>query len=163
MYPYLFNTDKRRRIASIVATKFERTKFSPIEGIQVQPLQLIHGGDYVAYGFDFHFLDVQKSLVYLSDFNKIPKETLQYVLDKKNVHVLVLDCLHESQEHFSHASLQESLSYAKKLASEGLNIEKLLLVGMACELEHEETNEKLKKVEQLADVSLAFDGLKLSF
>ena len=139
--------------------------FTPVEGLRVTPVPLLHGGDYICQGFVFGNAG---GLVYLSDFHEVPEKTLEFLASLPPIRVLVLDALMR-RPHPSHASLEYSVGLALRLRPA-----QAFFVGMSCVLgDHDACNKELAKKSDddaaahpdkpRVALALAHDGLKVHF
>jgi phosphoribosyl 1,2-cyclic phosphodiesterase len=94
----------------------------------------------------------------------VPDETLAYVKDRQErqtLDVLIVDGQCWSREEHRpkvHFDLQEAMALAKLLRPK-----RTVVVGIGHQLEHTETNEKLRKIMgQEHAFELAFDGMVLN-
>jgi len=155
-YPYLIpelnNDDTPRRIALLKWNVIEDNRPFEIEGTEVWPLPVLHGGSYICLGFAFG----GGALVYLSDLSRIPGQVMDQLLTF-NIKTLVLDALaHRGCP--SHLSLSESIDIVRTLKPK-----QTFLVGMSCEMGlHEDVNKELRNlVSEGLNVQLARDGLSV--
>mmetsp|Transcript_3699 Transcript_3699/g.8936 ORF Transcript_3699/g.8936 Transcript_3699/m.8936 type:complete len:399 (+) Transcript_3699:10-1206(+) len=123
-------------------------------GLQMLPVDLVHGGDCPTAGFIF---GTQSRAVYLSDFNKIPPETLAAV-SKEPVDLLVLDCLLNNKDAPTHIGLPTALEIVRSVRPA-----QALLVGMSHSFgDHDAWNKKLKELEaEGVYVQLAHEGQRV--
>ena len=124
--------------------------------LAVHALAVLHGADYVCYGFAFG--SGVNRVVYLSDYTELlpPTEALlsRWSSDGE-IGLLVLDTLAYSGKHPVHATMSESLGLVRRLKPR-----QTLLVGMSHEMEHHSCNRRLRELLQPEglDVQLAYDG-----
>jgi len=119
-----------------------------VEGLEMTPLKVLHGGDYVCLGFRF---GTNESVAYISDAHCIPDATRQQVV---GVDVFILDCLYRNT-NFSHFSVSQSIEEVRKIRPK----KRTLFIGMSHDLDHDETNKELEPLlSEGLDVSLAYDG-----
>jgi len=120
-------------------------------GLEVQAVPLWHGSDYLCQGFLF---GTEQSVAYFSDVSEVPDSTMEAVQARGQLSLLIVDALFESTPHVSHFSLADAVNLARKLRPK-----RVLVVGMSDHMDHEETNLKLRKLqEEGLDVQLAYDG-----
>jgi len=120
-------------------------------GLEVQAVPLWHGSDYLCQGFLF---GAEEKVIYFSDVSEVPEATMEAVQAAGQISLLVVDALFEKTSHVSHFSLDDAVNLARKLRPK-----RVLVVGMSDHMDHEETNLKLRKLqEEGLDVQLAFDG-----
>ena len=110
--------------------------------LKVHALELQHGM-IKANGFVFN------KVAYLSDCNKIPKKSFNYL---KNLNYLIIDCL-RNKPHPSHFHFEETLKIAKKL-----NAKKTVLTNLHVDLDYSSLKRKLPK-----NIIPAYDGLSFNF
>ena len=121
---------------------------------------MLHGADYVSYGFAFG--DAGSRVVYLSDYTALlpPTEALleAWAAEPRGISLLVLDALLIGGSNPVHASLGESIGLARRLRPR-----RTLLVGMSHEMEHVATNARLRVLlaAEALDVQLARDGQRV--
>lgn len=130
----------------------EGVAFQPVQGLQVRPLPVLHGGCYVCLGFAF---GARGEFVYLSDVSEVPPATMR-ALRECDTEVLVVDALLKSRPGYSHFGLQQALALVRELRPK-----RAFLIGMACEFDHETDDRAIRR--ELAaeglDVRLSYDGL----
>ncbi|KAJ1458510.1 beta-lactamase-like protein [Pelagophyceae sp. CCMP2097] len=143
-----------------VAFPADTAPFSPFAGLEVRALPVMHGEDYVCYGFGFG--PPGSRVAYISDYTRLLPATLDLLSawqrEPGGIAVLVLDALNQSAFCPVHATVEQSLDVARKFRAT-----RTLLVGMGHSLEHHETNAKLRRLldTEGLDVQLARDGLFL--
>jgi phosphoribosyl 1,2-cyclic phosphodiesterase len=129
--------------------------FSPVPGLSITPLPVMHGEDLVSFGFAFT-IGGRLNVVYLSDISRMLPETLSFIQTQlpQPIHVLVLDALLVEGTNPVHFCLPQSLELIQQLQPL-----QTYLVGMNCDAfgPHEEVNEKLRHA--YGNVQLAHDGL----
>ena len=126
-YPYLvkeLQTDKcPRRIANLRWEIIENAVPFEIEGVEIIPLPVLHGADYICLGFAFG----KGKFVYLSDVSEVQphimKQLKEYCID-----LLVLDSL-DKRKSPSHFCFPQSVSLVKQLKPK-----QTLFVGMSCDM-----------------------------
>lgn len=122
-------------------------------GLEILPVPLMHGGDYICYGFLFGPRDA--CFAYLSDVKEFPKETLDLLLSVK-IEVLVIDALFVEREHTTHFSYPEALAAIRLLKPK-----RSILTGMTHEFDYtafSHTLEQLYEKEGIR-VDMGYDGL----
>jgi len=162
-YPYLFSAISSdsaqvgRRIANLQPRIISAQEPFLTGHLQITPLELLHGGSYICFGFAFGLPDL---VVYLSDFHEIPEKTFSFLAGKK-ISILVLDMLRE-QSHPSHPTFDQSVAVSRRFISE-CKVGHIYFVGLNHTMDHEITNEKLHKLFENSGtvVELAYDGLKV--
>ncbi|GBG78314.1 hypothetical protein CBR_g26343 [Chara braunii] len=144
-----------------------------IEGLMIRMLPVMHGEDTVALGFLID--NGRQRIAYISDVSRLLSETEwqltaattavgkkeeveREVHPRKEIDLLMLDCLLPWGRHPTHMCLPQCLVVIRKLRPA-----RTLLIGMGHEIEHESLNKKLLR---LADsegihVALAYDGLRV--
>jgi hypothetical protein len=75
---------------------------------------------------------------------------------------MILDCLHTTKEYISHSNLQETTKIIQVFATHGIRPKKVLLTGMACDVEYSDTNSKLLKTFAAGTVELGYDGFQMN-
>lgn len=170
--------DHTRYVASLSFHVFDPSTPLTILGLTFIPLEVEHGAGYVSLGYAF------KSVVYISDLNKIydhtrelmrntfkpgvlPLDASQAERDAHNadtrrpMDIFVIDALFPEEPYPSHYSLVQAVEEAKIWRPAYT-----LTVGMAHQLNHQRDNEKLKELlsSDGLRMELAFDGqcLRLS-
>ncbi len=137
-----------QRLAATVA-RFE------VFGLAVHALPVMHGADYVCFGFGFGARGSR--VAYLSDYTELLPPTTQFLrewTEDGGIELLVLDALRARDRHPVHATLEQSVELARQLRPR-----RTLLVGMGHTLEHRATNERLTALRaEGLDVQLAHDG-----
>ena len=130
-------------------------RFVNICGLNILPLNVMHGEDMTSFGFIFGERD---RVCYISDVSRIPSETMDVILEKP-VDVLVIDALFKKRKYFSHFSLPEAIEAIRTIRPK-----KAYLIGMASCLEYEQTNAELKELllREGLDVELSYDGLSIA-
>ncbi len=100
-----------------------------IEGLEVVPLPVLHGGDYICLGFCFG----GGKFIYLSDVSEVQPHIMRQ-LEAYEIEILVLDCLDRDTSP-SHFCYPQSLQLARHLRPK-----RTLLVGMSCDLVSKHTH-----------------------
>jgi len=165
-FPYLFpvsrSPNENRFVSKIDWLSIANYEpFSPIPGLEMLPLPVMHGEDMECLGFMFGARDV---VVYLSDISRMLPQTMALIMEAKEraggLALLVLDALHPSREYFSHYTLDQAVDLAREILAD-----KTLLIGMGCGFEHEAHNAQLAALweKEGLDIQLARDGLQLDF
>ncbi len=183
-YPYLFpkeeqpevkndqndkNGDKvkpvQRYIAQLRFHSFplELTSSFNCSGLDIVPLPVIHGKDFLSTGFAFGETDW---VVYLSDASEIPQETVDYIKrerDKREngISLLVIDCLRPAQKAgrpMVHFSFVEASHYAFEFKAK-----RTLLVGISHEISHLEGSRLCKEFTEKTGIKMemSYDGLEI--
>ena len=150
-FPYL--TDVSRATGGGDVSKIKFHVFDPstslnFDGLEFIPVPVAHGekpGGEAYHCLAFRF----DNIAYISDCSSLSKEQEEIF---SNPEILIVDTLREKPLHKSHFSLEESVPLAQRLSAK-----KTLLVGMCHRMDHDGSNEELKKLE--IDIQLAHDGL----
>ena len=162
MFSYLFpkppsKKDEFVRCVSNINwnSMFHYEKFSPLTGLDVTPIPVMHGEDMECTGFIFGKKDV---IVYLSDISRMIPKTLDVIKGYGEISLLVVDALHPTDSYFSHFSMNDAIKLAKVIRPRMTR-----LVGMSGHFEHIACNKKLAELKQKEglDIQLAFDGMKI--
>jgi phosphoribosyl 1,2-cyclic phosphodiesterase len=145
-----------RHVASFDVTVFQPFRpFSPVPGLSIIPLPVMHGEDLVSYGFAFT-IGGTMNVVYLSDISRMLPETLAFIQTQlpHPIHILVLDALLVDSKNPVHYCLPQSVELIQQLQPL-----QTYLVGMNCDSfgPHDAMNEKLRQ--EYGNVQLAHDGL----
>ena len=124
MFPYLFPKPKpaepvdesktpTRYVAKLEARIFD-DEASPapptpfrVCGLEVQPLRVLHGGDYISYGFMLGPPNAR--FVYLSDISTMLPETDAILKAQEGITLLVVDALFVEKVHSTHMNLTQAL------------------------------------------------------
>lgn len=80
------------------------------KGIPIQPLPLLHGGDYISLGFAFGDTD---PFVYLSDVKAVPDDTMFRLRNLGPIQTLVVDALHR-KKHPTHFDLDDAIQLVRR-------------------------------------------------
>jgi len=160
--PHTLNDDETERkigpvqrfVALISWHKFADFETFNVCGLDILPLPVWHGEDYICMGFAFGNTD---KVLYLSDVSEVPASTLRRIKEMGNIDLLIVDTLFLT-DHPTHFSLSKACDLARKIRPN-----RTLLVGIGHNLEHFETNERLRQLltDEGLDVQLAYDGLSL--
>ena len=140
-YPYIFQTEK------------VFSKERPPLGGGIPRLKLIELNDAKSqniYGEEFEFLllshgytktlgIIHQKMAYLIDCNEITDEQIEY-LNKKNLNLLIIDCVSNNNDHKTHLSRDKAFSYIERIAPKRAG-----LIHMNHALEHEELELSAKK------------------
>ena len=126
--------------AKIINSKFKLKKNDI--SLKVKSFDVVHGLiKSTAYVFE--------GVAYLSDCNKIPKNSYKHL---KNLNYLIIDCLRE-KKHPSHFNYKEAMDLIKEL-----NPKKTILTNLHNDFDYEKLRKKLPN-----NIMPAFDGLKFNF
>ena len=126
--------------ANVVKNQFKIKKNNEI--LSIKPFDVIHGM-IKATGFLF------EKVAYISDCNKIPKESFKNLY---NLEYLVLDCLKRSK-HPSHFNFDEAVNLIKLVKPK-----KAILTNLHTDLDYNYLKKKLP-----SNILPAFDGLSFNF
>jgi phosphoribosyl 1,2-cyclic phosphodiesterase len=126
--------------------------FEPIEGLQVTPLRVAHGGPDGCWGFRVG------SLCYISDAVSIPDDTRALMA---GCEVLILDALRWAPEHPSHLTLEQACVEVERLGTQLPR--RVWFVGMGHEVDYTQANAFLKARLPNTQAALAHDGLSFDF
>ncbi|CAI0544855.1 unnamed protein product [Linum tenue] len=126
-------------------------------GLQVSPLPVMHGEDYVCLGFLF---GEKYKVAYISDVSRFPEKT-EFAISKSGagqLDLLILDALYKKGPHNTHFCLPESLEAVKRLCPK-----RALLIGMTHELDHHKDGEYLEEWSKREGIPVQFahDGLRV--
>jgi phosphoribosyl 1,2-cyclic phosphodiesterase len=125
--------------------------------IEFKPIPVIHGEDLISMGYLF---GKNTKVCYLSDISRMPNESLEYIKKNGPIDILIVDALCLTYEHPTHYSVYQAIALI-----EDIKPTKSYLIGMSSSIDHEETNEMLKKFKDShnIDVQLSYDGLVIDF
>ena len=136
--------------------------FSNGESLQVRPLPVQHGADFMSAGFQFGRKDV---VVYISDVSVVPESTLDHLKSIPKIKLFVVDALRpvnyeKATRPMVHFDLADALDCIKSL---GKPPEMTLLIGLGHEFDYYTTNEMLKTLPKdiYGKVECSIDGLAL--
>ncbi|MBT6031872.1 MAG: MBL fold metallo-hydrolase [Kordiimonadaceae bacterium] len=138
-FDYIFKN--RKGYPSICTAHEIDTAPFKIGDIDVQPIELIHGG-IITYGFRFG------NVCYCTDFNDIPSHSDQLL---EGLDVWIVDCLRE-EPHPTHCHLEQTLGYVDKYKPKHT-----ILTHMTAEMDYETLRIKLPN-----GVEPAYDGMVIS-
>lgn len=125
-----------------------------VEGFQIIPFPVNHGGQYLSLGFMMG--RGPRKFVYISDANGIPDVSLDLLRDPElEIELFVIDGLNLPSS-VSHYHMEEALELIRKIRPR-----KALFTGITHGFDHDSTNRKLAKLKESEglDVSLAYDGM----
>lgn len=148
-FEYCFTTDNSYEGGApprLLLNVLEPYQEFSLAGQTILPLVVYHGKMEV-FGFRFG------PFAYITDCSDIPERTRELL---QGVEVLVLDGLRE-RPHKTHLTLRQAVTEVEKIRPR-----QTFLTHVSHELDHETANEKLQSMTDF-DVSLAYDGLELSF
>ncbi|CAI9094894.1 OLC1v1030724C1 [Oldenlandia corymbosa var. corymbosa] len=163
-FPYLVHKKLKegqevRRVAQLDWKTIETDckKAFVASGLEIIPLPVMHGEDYVCLGFLF---GGKCRVAYLSDVSRILPTTEQYISkdNGQQLDLLILDTLYKKGSHNTHFCFPQTLDAVKRLCPK-----RALLVGMTHEFDHQKDNEFLKdwSKREGIPIQLAHDGLKI--
>lgn len=164
-FPWLFPKPKtpdptkpvvQRFVSTLDVNVFQSFQALNVEGLSVVTLPVMHGEDFVSYGFAFTV--GQTNIVYLSDISRMLPETMDFILHKlPPTDILIVDSLYPDRTHPVHYSMEEAIEIMKQI-----NPKQTFFVGMNCDafLPHDEANEELRQ-QFGKNVQLAHDGLAI--
>lgn len=180
-FPYLFSkpTDKPdvpRFVSKLEVHPFDLDLSKPFaipnffeeEGstrdLQVTPLPVEHGADFLSSGFQFG--RDKQVFVYISDVSRILPETMLHLQNiKPRIDVFVLDCLRpinteKESRPMVHFDLEDVLNTLRQFSAPP---KQTYLVGMGHEFDHHATNELLSTLPEsvFGKVALPLEGLAL--
>ena len=140
-FEYIFTTENRYPGAPKVAVNVVDTKVFNLDGVEVTPIEVLHGElPVTCYRF--------KDFVYLTDIKTISDKEKHKL---KGVKTLVVSAL-RIEAHPTHFNLEEALAFVKEI-----NPEKAYFSHISHRLGfHDEIEKKLPE-----NVFLAYDGLKI--
>jgi len=123
--------------------------------IEMELLPVLHGGDYVAFGFLF---GVNERCCYLSDVKSVPDDVMRRLESEPALNLLIIDSLFKSKRHNTHFCMEEALQLIRRLRPN-----KSLLTGLTHAFDHMSDNAELAKLHHIEglDVQLACDGLSI--
>ena len=98
---------------------------------------------------------VAGALVWMSDVVQVSSELTDLLHTLPRIGLLVLDACRDSEATNSHFSLEEAISFVKRVKPF-----RALFVGMCCEIDHDPTCARLRALSAECDIelSLAYDG-----
>lgn len=138
---YVFSDFKYPGIPELALHKIKRDQTIDIQGVQIQPIQLLH---YKLEVFGFRFGD----FTYITDANFIPEDQWKYIEGTKT---LVLNALRK-EDHISHFTLAQAIEVAQKVGAEHTYFTHIShQLGL-----HDKVNLELPE-----NIHLAYDGLTI--
>ena len=139
-----------------------RNYFENEEDLEIRPLPVEHGADFMCAGFQFGRRDV---VVYISDVSKIPQPTLEHLKTIPKIRLYVIDALRpvnyeKASRPMVHFDLVDALESIRQLGKPPVMT---LLIGLGHEFDYESTNKILRTLpaEIYGHVGCSFDGLVL--
>ncbi|KAK2989963.1 hypothetical protein RJ640_004126 [Escallonia rubra] len=171
-FPYLVQKKLKagqevRRVAQLEWRIIENDSKKPFvaSGLELVPLPVMHGEDYICLGFLF---GDKYRVAYLSDISRFLPDT-EHLISKNGggqLDLLILDTLYKvtlyfwsfKGSHNVHFCLPQTLEALKKLCPK-----RALLIGMTHEFDHQKDNEFLTEWSRREGipVQLAHDGLRV--
>lgn len=143
-FAYAFGSNAYPGAPRLVFKTISKKKNFKIEGLVIQPIEVMHGPGFPILGFRFG------DLTYITDCKSIEKEELGKI---KGTKYLVLNALHH-EEHYSHLNLKEALALIEQL-----NPEQAFLTHVSHKMgKQEDVEAYLPK-----NVALAYDGLVIGY
>ncbi|XP_059665870.1 putative hydrolase C777.06c isoform X2 [Cornus florida] len=163
-FPYLVQKKLKagqevRRVAQLDWTIIENDCEKPFvaSGLELIPLPVMHGEDYISSGFLF---GEKCRVAYISDVSRFLPTTEHYISKSggKQLDLLILDTLYKNGSHNTHFCFPQTLEAVKKLCPK-----RALLIGMTHEFDHHRDNEFLMEWSRREGipVQLAHDGLRI--
>lgn len=140
--------------------------FKPVSDapIQLTPIPMFHGGDYICMGYVIHVCATNdltddksyppKIIAYLSDVKALPELTMSFLKALPTIDLLVVDML-TNVKNGVHFSREDSMDLVRQLRPV-----EAVAVGMTCSLGlHDKVNEELAVMEEEGlSFRLAHDG-----
>ncbi|KAA8519437.1 hypothetical protein F0562_013688 [Nyssa sinensis] len=160
-FPYLVRKKLKagqevRRVAQLDWKIIENDCNKPFiaSGLELIPLPVMHGEDYVSLGFLF---GENCRVAYISDVSRFLPPTEHYI-SSQQLDLLILDTLYKNGSHNVHFCLPQTLEAVKKLCPK-----RALLIGMTHDFDHHKDNEFLAEWSKREGipVQLAHDGLRI--
>ncbi|GFY88825.1 metallo-hydrolase/oxidoreductase superfamily protein [Actinidia rufa] len=163
-FPYLVQKmlkegQEVRRVAQLDWKIIENDCKKPFvaSGLELVPLPVMHGEDYVSLGFLF---GSKCKVAYISDVSRILPTTEQYISKSsgQQLDLLILDTLYKKGSHNTHFCFPQTLEAVQRLCPR-----RALLIGMTHEFDHHKDNEFLREwsTREGIPVQLAHDGLRV--
>lgn len=139
--PYCFNENRYPGVPRLELNPISVNKFK-IGNSWIEPIRIMHA-QLPILGYRIG------KMAYLTDVKTIPEESYCKL---KDLDLLIISSL-RIQEHFSHANLEESLDFARKIAAR-----RTMFIHMSHDMGlHEEVNCLLPE-----NIELSFDGLTIT-
>ncbi|KAL3696528.1 hypothetical protein R1sor_010604 [Riccia sorocarpa] len=164
-FPYLVEKTVKegqevRRVAQLKWHVIDASCSTSFEagGLEIVPLPVMHGEDYVSLGFLF---GRKYRVAYISDVSRIPDSTERLLAadgEYGPVDVLILDSLYKYKSNNFHFCWEDSLATVKRLRPK-----RAFFVGMSHEFEHDRDNRELAEWSRRENLSvqLAYDGMRI--
>eukprot|EP00030_Apusomonadida_sp_AF-17_P000544 a174980_79.p1 GENE.a174980_79~~a174980_79.p1 ORF type:complete len:337 (+),score=90.80 a174980_79:53-1012(+) len=161
VFPYLTGDIEIKEgvVRHVAALQFEvigTTDPFNAAGLAVQPLEVMHGEDYVALGFEFGASD---RVVYISDVSRVPDATMARLLAGQQIALLYVDCLFKERTHATHFNYSAALEFIRALRPKSA-----VLMGLTHDFDYEATSEELRGLVATGSlpcpVEMAYDGIR---
>ncbi|KAF5757090.1 putative metallo-beta-lactamase, ribonuclease Z/Hydroxyacylglutathione hydrolase [Helianthus annuus] len=163
-FPYLVQKKLKagqevRRVAQLEWKVIENDCKSSFvaSGLELVPLPVMHGEDYVCLGFLF---GKNSKVAYISDISRFIEETELRISKREGnqLDLLILDTLYRNNSHNTHFCFPQTLEAIKRLEPK-----RAYLIGMTHEFDHHRDNEFLQdwSKREGIPVQLAHDGLRI--
>ncbi|GMF10123.1 unnamed protein product [Phytophthora lilii] len=139
------------------------SSWKPFEAccIKFLPFPVIHGADYISFGFEFGY-EVGARFVYISDVSEIPDDTRAFLNDKSKppIDVLLIDALYLEKYHSTHMNLQKVM---EEIAT--IQPKRTLLTGMSHDFDYPKHSVEVPKMgaEKGLNIEMTYDGLTIAF
>lgn len=143
-FAYAFGSNVYPGAPRLAFKTISKNKNFKIEGLLIQPIEVMHGPNLPILGFRFG------DLTYITDCKSIEKEEFEKI---KGTKYLILNALHH-EGHYSHLNLTEALEIIEEIKPE-----QAFLTHISHKMgKQEDIDADLPK-----NVTLAYDGLRLNF
>ncbi|XP_058197432.1 putative hydrolase C777.06c isoform X1 [Rhododendron vialii] len=163
-FPYLVQKKLKegqevRRVSQLEWKIIENDCKKPFvaSGLELVPLPVMHGEDYISLGFLF---GENCKVAYISDVSRILPTTEHHISESsgQQLDLLILDTLYKKGLHNTHFCFPQTLDAVKRLRPK-----RALLIGMTHEFDHHKDNEFLREwsTREGIPVQLAHDGLRI--
>ncbi len=137
--PYCFDKHKYPGVPSIRLNTIKPHENLEIDGLTITPIKVMHD-KLPILGYRLG------NLLYITDMKTIDDEEFNYF---KGVKTLIINALRFSPQHHSHLTVEEAISFAKRVGAD-----RTFFTHMGHDIGlHEEVNQMLPK-----DIKLAYDG-----
>lgn len=165
MFPWLFPAQQprgirdptqpevKRFVSKLDLHLFDSFDSLDVEGLSVVPLPVMHGEDFLSYGFAFTC--GKTNIVYLSDISRMLPETMDFIHHKlPPTDILIVDSLYPQGTHPVHYSMAQAITVVNQIKPK-----QTYIVGINCDafLPHDEMNKELRR--RYGNLQLAHDGL----
>lgn len=142
--PYCFDKHKYPGVPSIRLNTIKPHENLEIDGLTITPIKVMHD-KLPILGYRLG------NLLYITDMKTIDDEEFNYF---KGVKTLIINALRFSPQHHSHLTVEEAISFAKRVGAD-----RTFFTHMGHDIGlHEEVNQMLPK-----DIKLAYDGQSIDF